>query len=165
MTSICDHGLSRRSWKVKVCEKKKKKMKTYIHANAVGKWPNIIVRSFAQNRPKQRRAAPKKVAYGCHNLPGKPKLWENAQTLVPWLACLDLCHSGKVGTKKKKKKWVIRAYHTSSHITHIRHYILNEDTQLVIRAIGVSHTACKDEFRQNIRSHSWSAFLFLPCGV
>ena len=37
-------------------------------------------------------------------------------------------------------------------------YILNEDTQPVIRAIGVSHTACKDEFRQNIRSHSWSVF-------
>ena len=34
----------------------------------------------------------------------------------------------------------------------------NEDTQPVIRAIGVSHTACKDEFRQNIRSHSWSVF-------
>ena len=33
-------------------------------------------------------------------------------------------------------------------------YILYEDTQPVIRAIGVSHTACKDEFRQNIRSHS-----------
>ena len=33
-------------------------------------------------------------------------------------------------------------------------YILNEDTQPVIRAIGVSHTACKDEFRLNIRSHS-----------
>ena len=30
----------------------------------------------------------------------------------------------------------------------------------VIRAIGVSHTACKDEFRRNIRSHSWSVFLF-----
>ena len=28
----------------------------------------------------------------------------------------------------------------------------------VIRAIGVSHTACKDECRQNIRSHSWSVF-------
>ena len=39
-----------------------------------------------------------------------------------------------------------------------RTYILNEDTQPVIRAIGVSHTACKDEFRQNIRSHSWSVF-------
>ena len=25
-------------------------------------------------------------------------------------------------------------------------YILNEDTQPVIRVIGVSHTACKDEF-------------------
>ena len=39
-------------------------------------------------------------------------------------------------------------------------YILNEDTQPVIRAIGVSHTACKDEFRQNIRSHSWSVYFF-----
>ena len=39
-------------------------------------------------------------------------------------------------------------------------YVLNEDTQLVIRAIGVSHTACKDEFRRNLRSHSWSAFSF-----
>ena len=39
-------------------------------------------------------------------------------------------------------------------------YILNEDTQPVIRAIGVSHTACKDEFRQNIRSHSWSVSSF-----
>ena len=39
-------------------------------------------------------------------------------------------------------------------------YILNEDTQLVIRAIGVSHTACKDEFRRNLRSHSWSVFSF-----
>ena len=29
-------------------------------------------------------------------------------------------------------------------------YILNEDTQPVIRAIGVSHTARKDEFRQNL---------------
>ena len=27
--------------------------------------------------------------------------------------------------------------------------MLNEDTQLVMRAIGVSHTACKDEFRRN----------------
>ena len=32
--------------------------------------------------------------------------------------------------------------------------------QLVIRAIGVSHTACKDEFRRNLRSHSWSVFSF-----
>ena len=31
----------------------------------------------------------------------------------------------------------------------------------VIRAIGVSHAACKDEFRQNILSHSWSVFLCL----
>ena len=37
----------------------------------------------------------------------------------------------------------------------------NEDTQLVMRAIGVSHTACKDEFRRNLRSHSvWSVFSF-----
>ena len=27
-------------------------------------------------------------------------------------------------------------------------YILNEDTQPVIRAIGVSHTACTDDFRR-----------------
>ena len=39
-------------------------------------------------------------------------------------------------------------------------YILNEDTQLVMRAIGVSHTACKDEFRRNLQSHSWSVFSF-----
>ena len=33
---------------------------------------------------------------------------------------------------------------------------------LVMRAIGVSHTACKDEFRRNLRSHSWwwSVFSF-----
>ena len=37
-------------------------------------------------------------------------------------------------------------------------YILDEDTRPVIRAIGVSHTACKDEFRRNPRSHSWSLF-------
>ena len=35
------------------------------------------------------------------------------------------------------------------------------DTQPVIRAIGVWYTACKDEFRRNLRSHSWSAFWFL----
>ena len=40
-------------------------------------------------------------------------------------------------------------------------YILNEDTQPVIRVIGVSHTACKDEIRQNLGPHSWSVFLFL----
>ena len=39
-------------------------------------------------------------------------------------------------------------------------YILNEDTQPVIRAIGVSHTTCKDKFRQNIRSPSWSVYFF-----
>ena len=30
----------------------------------------------------------------------------------------------------------------------------------IIRAIGVSHTACKEEFRQNIGSHSWSVYSF-----
>ena len=34
-------------------------------------------------------------------------------------------------------------------------------TQLVMRAIGVSHTACKDEFRRNLRSHSLSVFSFV----
>ena len=34
-------------------------------------------------------------------------------------------------------------------------FIHKEDTQPVIRAIGVLHTACEDEFRQNIRSHSY----------
>ena len=29
-----------------------------------------------------------------------------------------------------------------------------------VRAIGVSHTACKDEFRRNPRSHSWSVLSF-----
>ena len=31
---------------------------------------------------------------------------------------------------------------------------------LVMRAIGVSHTACKDEFRRNLRPHSWSVVSF-----
>ena len=31
----------------------------------------------------------------------------------------------------------------------------------VMRAIGVSHAACKDVFRQNLRSHSWSVVSFL----
>ena len=39
--------------------------------------------------------------------------------------------------------------------------ILNEDTQLVIREIGISYTAGKGEFRQNLRSHWWSVFVFL----
>ena len=30
----------------------------------------------------------------------------------------------------------------------------------IMRAIGVSHTACKHEFRRNLRSHSWSVFPF-----
>ena len=29
-----------------------------------------------------------------------------------------------------------------------------------IYSIGVSHTACKDEFRRNLRSHRWSVFSF-----
>ena len=29
-----------------------------------------------------------------------------------------------------------------------------------LHIIGVSHTACKDEFRQNLRFHSWSVFSF-----
>ena len=39
--------------------------------------------------------------------------------------------------------------------------IYNEVTQPVIRAIGVSHTACKDEFRQHLRSHSWMECIFI----
>ena len=31
---------------------------------------------------------------------------------------------------------------------------------IVTCAIGVSHIACKDEFRRNLRSHSWSVFSF-----
>ena len=34
-------------------------------------------------------------------------------------------------------------------------YVVDEDTQPVIRAIGVSHTACEDEFRRSLGSHSW----------
>ena len=39
-------------------------------------------------------------------------------------------------------------------------YILNEDTQPVIRAFGVSHTACIYDLRHNSQSHSWSVFIF-----
>ena len=35
-------------------------------------------------------------------------------------------------------------------------YTLDEDTHPGTRAIGVSHTACKDEFRRNLRRHVWS---------
>ena len=46
-------------------------------------------------------------------------------------------------------------------IIHHLYYVLDEDSQPVIRAIGVSHThPCKDEFRRNLRSHSWSRFFF-----
>ena len=41
----------------------------------------------------------------------------------------------------------------------MRYTLVN--TQPVIRAIGVSHTACEDEFRRNLRSHSCSVFSFL----
>ena len=53
------------------------------------------------------------------------------------------------------------------HQSRLYIYIyLNEDTQLVMRAIGVSHTACKDEFRRNLRSHSWGVFsLFIIYGI
>ena len=34
-----------------------------------------------------------------------------------------------------------------------------------MRAIGVSHTACKDEFRRNLRSHSWSVFSFFIINI
>ena len=37
----------------------------------------------------------------------------------------------------------------------------NKDIQPVIRAIGVSHTACKDEFRQKLLSHSAGVYLNL----
>ena len=40
-------------------------------------------------------------------------------------------------------------------------YILNQDTQPIKRAIGVSHTACEDEFKQYIPSHSRRVFLFV----
>ena len=32
---------------------------------------------------------------------------------------------------------------------------------IIMRAIGVSHTACKDEFRRNLRSHSWMESIFI----
>ena len=34
-----------------------------------------------------------------------------------------------------------------------------------MRAIEVSHTACKDEFRRNLRSHSWSVFSFFIINI
>ena len=40
-------------------------------------------------------------------------------------------------------------------------YILNEDTQPVIRAIGVSRTACKDEFRQISQVEYIFVFLYI----
>ena len=38
-------------------------------------------------------------------------------------------------------------------------YDLNEDSQPAIHGIGVSHTDCKEEIRQNLRYHSWREFL------
>ena len=43
-------------------------------------------------------------------------------------------------------------------------YILNEDTQPVKRAIGVSHIVCKDEFRQNLDLTSGVYFAFAIIG-
>ena len=40
-------------------------------------------------------------------------------------------------------------------------YVHSYTQQSVVRAIGVSHTACKCELRRNLRSHGWSVFLFL----
>ena len=37
---------------------------------------------------------------------------------------------------------------------------LMRDTHPIIRALGISHTACKYEFRRNLRSHTSSVFLF-----
>ena len=39
---------------------------------------------------------------------------------------------------------------TVVHVDYMVVYIL------VIRAIEISRTACKDEFRRNLRSHIWS---------
>ena len=50
-----------------------------------------------------------------------------------------------------RAKALRRTMITRTHDTH---------KNLYIRAIGVSHTACKDEFRRNLRSHSWSVFVF-----
>ena len=44
--------------------------------------------------------------------------------------------------------------HLNVTTTTLACYIMRRARNPVIRAIGVSHTACKDEFRQNIRSHS-----------
>ena len=48
-------------------------------------------------------------------------------------------------------------------------YPLMRTHKPVVRGIGVSYTACKDEFRQNPPSHSWNVFsfsqYFLKCQV
>ena len=56
----------------------------------------------------------------------------------------------KHSPSREKCTWVLGKYWTNCCARTI-----------YIRAIGVSHTACKDEFRQNLWSHSWSVFLFL----
>ena len=39
------------------------------------------------------------------------------------------------------------------------HIIAHTAVRRLVNTIGVvSHTACKDEFRRNLRSHSWSVF-------
>ena len=96
---------------------------------------------------------------------GHGRLWNDNEAISRAWKCLLLWRISIVGgaftqeeareQKKKKKKWYMWLQGESPT------YILNEDTQPVIRAIGVSHTACKDEFRQNIWPHSWNVFQFL----
>ena len=45
--------------------------------------------------------------------------------------------------------------------TEISHTGIIEDTHPVTRAIGVSHTACKYDFRRNLRSHSGSVYFLV----
>ena len=40
------------------------------------------------------------------------------------------------------------------------YFILNEDTLRNTRDRSITHTAWKDEFRQNLRSHSWMESIF-----
>ena len=77
----------------------------------------------------------------------------------------NFCHIFPAGTEgfhflqKNGFLWVIHTIYCM--LIYYNIYILDGDTQPVPRATGVSHTACKDEFRQNLRSHSWSVFFFL----
>ena len=40
-------------------------------------------------------------------------------------------------------------------------FLLDETVYAYICAIGVSHTACKHEFRRKLQSHSWIVFFFI----